>query len=303
VTAPRIIVLLLILWLPFSGIWKMINQRRFEARQKIVLCQKEIDRLQKYNRLLSQKLRMKEQEKRQIASLAAEKSVRLHEDLTRQGKQLQQLWRVVGKKPAQTRRRTSMKGSRRKLNVIQIRRKFDHLDLEILRRDEELRNLRCAVEAYKKEIAERTRREMLSRIPDLWPVRGSLSSTFGYRSHPVTGGWCFHSGVDITAPYGTPIYSTAAGIVTFASYRGGFGNTVIIDHGNGITTLYGHCSSLNVRAGRFVRKGDLIAFVGSSGTSTGCHVHYEVARGGGAVDPMAYMRKHRSELGSLAAAQ
>lgn len=117
------------------------------------------------------------------------------------------------------------------------------------------------------------------------PVNGRISSGFGYRIHPVLRTRRLHAGIDFAAPTGTPIRASAAGVVIGASYRGGYGNTVVIDHGGGISTLYGHCSRLFVRNGERVRQGQKIAAVGSTGLSTGPHLHFEIRVNGRPVNP------------------
>lgn len=126
----------------------------------------------------------------------------------------------------------------------------------------------------------------LAGFPDLWPTEGGvISSTYGGRSNPVMGSYEYHSGVDIAVDFGTPVYAAAAGDVEQAGLNGGYGRYVRIDHGNGYKTAYGHMSGLAVAAGQQVIKGEIIGFVGSSGYSTGPHLHYEVLVDGSHVDP------------------
>ncbi len=116
-----------------------------------------------------------------------------------------------------------------------------------------------------------------------WPVLGQLLSPFGWR------GGRYHDGIDIGAPYGTPIYAARAGHVTFAGWYYDYGQTVIIDHGDGLTSLYGHASALLVKTGEPVRRGQAIARVGCSGRCSGAHVHFEIRVHGRAVDPLAHL--------------
>ena len=128
----------------------------------------------------------------------------------------------------------------------------------------------------------------------LWPhpTHTRVSSGFGYRIHPISGTRRFHAGIDIPAPFGTPVLAVASGVVTRAAYnRGGWGNFVVIDHQNGYSTLYAHNSRNLVRAGDRVRQGDTIALVGSTGSSTGPHIHLEIHRNGRQVDPMPYFNR------------
>jgi murein DD-endopeptidase MepM/ murein hydrolase activator NlpD len=113
-------------------------------------------------------------------------------------------------------------------------------------------------------------------LPAGWPVTGRLMDGFGHRMDPFSGEGAMHTGVDISAPMGTPIKATADGIVMSANWNSGYGRCVIIDHGNGYQTLYGHMSHIDVIDGQEIRQGEVVGRVGSSGRSTGTHLHYEV---------------------------
>lgn len=128
-----------------------------------------------------------------------------------------------------------------------------------------------------------------SHMPSIWPAKGVISSTFGARQDPVYGGGAFHEGLDIANDVGTTIVATAAGTVTYSGYNGGYGNEIEIDHGNGFVTKYGHNSALLVQVGMSVKKGQSIALMGSTGKSTGSHVHYEVRVNGVATDPLLFL--------------
>ncbi|KAM3105890.1 murein hydrolase activator EnvC family protein [Phormidesmis sp. 146-33] len=121
-----------------------------------------------------------------------------------------------------------------------------------------------------------------------YPSDGEITSSFGWRVHPILGYQRFHSGVDFGADYGGVIRAADRGVVIFAGWYGGYGNAVIIDHGNNITSLYGHSSELYVSEGQSVERGQPIAAIGSTGLSTGPHLHFEVRQAGEPVDPMAY---------------
>lgn len=126
-------------------------------------------------------------------------------------------------------------------------------------------------------------------VPSMWPVNGVLLSRFGERTDPFSGEGAIHGGVDISAPTGTPVHAAADGIVARAEYFGAYGKLVVIDHGNGMSTRYGHLSRFDVVPGQEVRRGDVIAFSGQTGRATAPHLHYEVRMGGAAVNPHAYL--------------
>jgi murein DD-endopeptidase MepM/ murein hydrolase activator NlpD len=119
-------------------------------------------------------------------------------------------------------------------------------------------------------------REVLASTPSIWPLRGYLSEKFGNRIDPFTGLRDFHPGIDIAVPRGTKVTSPADGVVVFCGVKNGYGNIIVIDHGYGTVTRYGHLDGFNVRPGQRVRRGDVIAFSGNTGRSTAPHLHYEV---------------------------
>jgi len=133
------------------------------------------------------------------------------------------------------------------------------------------------------------RKSMLRSIPSIWPVHGWVTSKFGYRTSPFTGQRTLHEGLDIGASRGTAVRVPADGVVTFAGTRTGYGKFIVIDHGFGFTTRYGHNSRILVQVGDTVRRGEVVAQVGSTGRSTGPHVHYEVKLNGLPVDPSVYI--------------
>jgi len=133
------------------------------------------------------------------------------------------------------------------------------------------------------------RQAMLAAYPSLWPASGYISSGFGYRRNPFGSGYDYHYGVDVAAPYGSPIFATGDGIVIFSGYKSAYGRTVMIDHGYGYTTLYSHNAKNLVEVGQKVKKGQLIALVGLTGRTTGPHVHYEVWVNGIRVNPKQFM--------------
>ena len=122
-----------------------------------------------------------------------------------------------------------------------------------------------------------------------WPVSGEITSPYGYRVHPIWGTTIYHSGIDIGVDEGTPVHAADGGVVVWSGWMGGYGYAVVIDHGNGLSTLYGHNSELAVDEGQSVAKGQVISYAGSTGNSTGPHVHFEVRVNGDSVDPMGYL--------------
>jgi murein DD-endopeptidase MepM/ murein hydrolase activator NlpD len=128
-------------------------------------------------------------------------------------------------------------------------------------------------------------------VPSLWPVNGVLLSRFGERTDPFSGEGAIHAGVDISSPMGAPVHAAADGIVGRAEYYGGYGKLVVIDHGNGMSTRYGHLSRFNVVPGQEVRRGDIIGYSGSTGRATSPHLHFEVRLGGAAVNPHPYLTR------------
>ena len=138
----------------------------------------------------------------------------------------------------------------------------------------------------------KTNDERIKHIPAIMPLASKwmkgLSSGFGMRLHPIYGNFRMHTGVDLNANTGTPIYATGAGVVESAGWEGGYGNTVVIKHGFGYKTVYAHCSAIKVQTGQKVVRGQEIALVGSTGAATGPHVHYEVIVNGNFDNPAKY---------------
>jgi len=128
-------------------------------------------------------------------------------------------------------------------------------------------------------------------VPSLWPVRGRITAGFGQREDPFSGEGAFHSGVDISVPFGTNVEAGGEGIVMNAGWDAGYGNEILLDHGYGLMTRYGHLSKLFVVMGQEVKRGQLIGEVGMTGRATGPHLHYEVLVNGTPVNPIKYLRE------------
>lgn len=166
------------------------------------------------------------------------------------------------------------------------------LESEKERYEKALDEMEAQSKALERIIAELQAKEGLParQLSMIWPVTGYwITSYYGWRYHPVLGYDRFHSGIDYAADYNVPIKAAESGKVIFAGENGGYGNCVIIDHGGGISTLYGHCNKLLVKAGDIVVKGQQIALVGSTGLSTGPHLHFEVRVNGETTDPLKWL--------------
>lgn len=158
--------------------------------------------------------------------------------------------------------------------------KLDKLSAEATRQEQSLQEL----QAYFQE-----QKSLLASVPSVWPTRGWVTSDFGSRLDPYTSERVMHAGLDIAGPHGKEIVAPADGTVVFAGLEGGYGNVLVIDHGYGIKTRYGHLSSIKVKAGEKLKRGDTIAAMGNTGRSTGPHLHYEVRVNGIAQNPRKFI--------------
>ena len=199
---------------------------------------------------------------------------------------------------------------RQEENAVNLEERKTALDSTLLQKQKLLQEATADVEKYKAiyEAAEAAEAAMIKQNSNAfsysanpikytggrfaWPVPGSqrITSYYGYRIHPVYKTKKFHTGIDVGAGYGLDIVAAGDGVVTMATTNGGYGKCVIINHGSGITTLYGHCSTLLVSVGDKVTKGQTIAKVGSTGVSTGPHLHFEVRLNGSTTDPLQYLK-------------
>lgn len=144
-----------------------------------------------------------------------------------------------------------------------------------------------------KEVLEyvETQRELFRAMPNCWPCIGRVTSQFGFRIHPIYGEEEFHNGLDIANVVNTPIYATAYGTVQLADWQAGYGRLIIIDHGRGYKTYYGHLRQFMVKSGDKVKRGQLIGLMGDTGSSTGTHVHYEITLNDHDVNPAHYLKQ------------
>lgn len=215
--------------------------------------------------------------------IVQDKQIKRFEDQTRLlGKELEDL----GERENKIRKMLGLKSDARNMQLSSDSGKKDGSDIEnkLDRINTNIKDKKDSMErllAFAGEF-----RKRFSSIPSIWPIYGRIASSFGYRIFPWRG---FHTGIDITANYGAPIKSTADGVVEFAGWRTGYGKTVIIDHGFGYKTLYGHTSSFAVSPGNRVKKGQLIAYIGATGYATGPHLHYEVIKNDNKINPAGYL--------------
>jgi len=166
------------------------------------------------------------------------------------------------------------------LSGTSFKEEMDRLQNESVEREKQLIELTSFLE---------DQRMQLSHTPAIWPSRGWLTSSFGYRTSPFTGKKKFHEGIDISNKVGTPIVSSADGVVVYVGDLSGYGKTMVINHGFDITTRYAHCSEILVKVGDRVKRGEKVATIGKTGRTTGPHLHYEVRVNGIPQNPMRYI--------------
>lgn len=172
--------------------------------------------------------------------------------------------------------RSFIDGASELSNILEYLRKINNSDKSVVTKLSE---------------SEKKLQTYIEYFPTLWPTEGRISSPFGYRSDPFNSSEKKHQGIDIAAPQGDAIKASASGKVIFSGTNGDYGKCIIINHNNGITTLYAHAVSLLAKEGQTVKKGDVIAKVGSTGRSTGPHLHFEVRINGTPNDPIKYLNK------------
>jgi murein DD-endopeptidase MepM/ murein hydrolase activator NlpD len=137
------------------------------------------------------------------------------------------------------------------------------------------------------------RNALAAATPSIWPAQGWLTSTMGPRVDPLTGDTDYHNGLDIAGDKGQPVYATATGLVTQAEYSGAYGNLIVIDHGFGIETRYGHLAAFSVHNGDHVKRGEMIGRLGATGRTTGAHLHYEVMANGRLLNPLQLLTQQK----------
>jgi murein DD-endopeptidase MepM/ murein hydrolase activator NlpD len=137
------------------------------------------------------------------------------------------------------------------------------------------------------------RNALAAATPSIWPANGWLTSTMGFRRDPLNGGADFHAGLDIAAEKGRPVYATAEGTVRSAEYHNSYGNLIVLDHGFGIETRYGHLSEFSASKGQKVKRGDVIGRIGATGRVTGSHLHYEILAGGRILNPLQLLTQQK----------
>jgi murein DD-endopeptidase MepM/ murein hydrolase activator NlpD len=164
--------------------------------------------------------------------------------------------------------------------VRSMHRSLDNLDQEIALGEQNKTELQKFLEKQK---------TLLASTPSIWPAKGWVTSRFGYRTSPFTGRREFHKGIDISARKNAPIVSPADGIVSKIEWHRGYGQVLTVNHGYGVVTKYAHLAKPLVKRGQYVKRGETVALVGSTGRTTGCHLHYEVHLNGVPINPLRYI--------------
>lgn len=175
------------------------------------------------------------------------------------------------------------------LQVEKISREFDELMSQSIRQEKNMYEVETFIEPID---TKQLFVPSLHTIPSLltqWPTAGRIMSGFGFRLSPLTGEQRMHSGIDISAHVGTPVRATGDGVVVFRGWDGAYGNTIVLDHGHGYLSKYAHLSRFQAKYGEFVRRGDIIGAVGTTGITTGPHLHYEVKLNGEPVNPKRFL--------------
>jgi len=236
-----------------------------------------------YSSLVSRKLvyysktLAKNREQQQVINSFTQKTKEVNQAILELVREDNNLRKLLGLKGWTSKIKLASKVNKYQEKSEQISQELDLADDRLAERKESLEELKNWVSIVRKRYAS---------TPSRWPVYGRIVSRFGYRVYPWRG---FHTGVDISGNYGTPIRSTADGTVSFVGWMRGYGRTVIISHGYGISTLYAHSSRYAVESGQRVEKGQVICYVGNTGYVTGPHLHYEVRKWNRPTNPVAYL--------------
>ncbi len=190
----------------------------------------------------------------------------------------------IQNKQQQSRQLAAIQNKQQELSILQNNRKALEDALDEL--EQTSKELEAQIRNYQNQ-----NQIALGTGKYIWPVQGRITSYFGYRYHPILRKRRYHSGLDISKPQGEPILAADSGVIVFAGRNGGYGKMIVVDHGAGISTVYAHCSLLQVDQGQTVTKGQTIGQVGSTGLSTGPHLHFEVRKNGVPQDPIGYLGK------------
>ncbi|AIS52049.1 putative metalloprotease [Thermoanaerobacter kivui] len=230
---------------------------------------------------IAQLTSIKEEQDKKIATL--DKNAQLVNEKIKSLNELEEkVRRMVGLSTPTTSRGGLSRDARNEGSITYDNETTAQLTSEIDQKTQDLKDLISKVAA---------RLDYLESIPSTYPVQGTITSPFGTRKSPYGYGTEFHPGIDIAVSVGTPVRAAGKGVVTYAGWLSGYGKAVIIDHGYGIQSVYGHNSQIIVKVGQTVKRGDIIAKSGNTGRSTGPHVHFEVRVNGNPVNPMNYLAK------------
>ncbi|OGC36851.1 hypothetical protein A2311_02920 [candidate division WOR-1 bacterium RIFOXYB2_FULL_48_7] len=236
-----------------------------------------------YSSLISRKLvtytdtLVKSQEQQQTLNILGRKTSQVNQMLDELAQRDNELRRLLGLKSWQSKIKLSTDLPSAEAKSQKLTKELKTINLRIAENKASLNELKEWVGTVRAKFAQ---------TPSIWPVNGKIVSGYGFRIHPWRG---LHLGIDIDVDRGTPVKATADGTVIYASWRHGYGKTVEIGHGDGVSTLYAHNSDYAVKLGQKVTKGTIVAYVGSTGWTTGPHLHYEVRRWGVPVNPVAFL--------------
>lgn len=270
VTAISILTLTLIVILSVLGIYTSHNNLKEEYNTKI----SEIDILKEENKNKDEKINELESQREELYK----KSIEIENKLLEIDKLQKQLETMAGIEDSS--RGSSLAGrfNIERLNSVE--------DLNLL--EETLEDKEEELKVFIDDLKDRF--EYLKTVPDQWPTYGRITSRFGDRKDPIRGRSDFHDGIDIANSLGTDVRAAGKGVVKFSSYKSGYGRLIVIDHGNGYKTLYAHNSKLLVNVGDKVEKGQIIAKMGSTGRSTGSHLHFEIHLNGKPINPLTILK-------------